>query len=56
MKLVGRGNHVDSMEQDIRNLRKALEILEQEEAENAFRKKMKQELFPNGCSRNCYYL
>ena len=56
VKLVGRGNHVDSMEQDIRNLRKALELLEQEESENAFRKKMKQELFPNGCSRNCYYL
>jgi len=56
VKLVGRGNHVDSMELDIRNLRKALEILEQTESEETFRKQMRQELFPNGCSRNCYYL
>ncbi len=56
VKLVGRGNHVDSMEQDIRNLRKALEILEQAESEETFRKQMRQELFLNGCSRNCYYL
>ena len=56
VKLVGRGNYVDSMEQDIRNLRKALEILEQAEPEELFRKKMKQELFSGGCSGNCYYL
>lgn len=56
VKLVGRGNHVDSMEQDIRNLRKALEILEEAESEESFRRQMKQELFSNGCSRNCYYL
>lgn len=56
VKLVGRGNHVDSMEQDIRNLRKALEILEEAESEETFRKQMKQELFPGGCSGNCYYL
>ena len=56
VKLVGRGNHVDSMEQDIRNLRKALEILGQAESEELFRKKIKQELFPEGCGGNCYYL
>lgn len=56
VKLVGRGNHVDSMEQDIRNLRKALEILEGAESEESFRRQMKQKLFSNGCSRNCYYL
>ena len=56
VKLVGRGNHVDSMEQDIRNLRKALEILKEAESESAFRKQMKQELFPKGCSKNCYCL
>ena len=56
VKLVGRGNHVESMEQDIRNLRKALEILSAAESEQSFRKQMKQELFLDGCSRNCYYL
>ena len=56
VKLVGRGNYVDSMEQDIRKLRKALEILGQAESEELFKKKMKQELFSGGCSGNCYYL
>ena len=36
--------------------REALEILEQAESEELFRKKMKQELFSGGCSGNCYYL
>ena len=56
VKLVGRGNYVNSMEQDIRNLRKALKILGQAESEELFKKKMRQELFSGGCSGNCYYL
>ena len=55
LKLVGRGNYVDFMERDIRNLRKALEILEQSDSEKTYQKKMKQELFAKGCSGNCYY-
>lgn len=56
LKLVGRGNYTDFMEWDIRNLRKALEILECSDSEDHYRKKMKQILFPTGCSRNCYYI
>ena len=56
MKLVGRGNHIDQMEQDIRSLKRAREILEASSSEEQFRKIMKQELFPDGCSHNCYYL
>lgn len=34
---------------------KALMILETAETKREFRDRMKQELFPDGCSQNCYY-
>lgn len=64
LKLVGRGNYTDFMEKDIRNLKRALSILETitgKDSESSFQKRiffqkqMKQELFPYGCSGNCYY-
>lgn len=55
LKLVGRGNYTDFMEKDIRQLRKALDILEKCESELQYQKKMKASLFPDGCSQNCYY-
>lgn len=55
LKLVGRGNYTDFMEKDIRQLRKALDILEKCESELQYKKKMKASLFPDGCSQNCYY-
>ena len=55
LKLVGRGNYVDFMEKDIRNLRRALDILVGSETPEQYQKQMKKELFPNGCSGNCYY-
>lgn len=56
LKLVGRGNYADFMERDIRNLRKALAILEQSESGAVYIRKMKNELFPDGCSGRCYYI
>lgn len=56
LKLVGRGNYTDFMEKDIRNLRKALQILESAETEKEFKRKLKLQIFSNGCSENCYYL
>lgn len=56
LKLVGRGNYTDFMEKDIRNLRKALQILESAETEEEFKRKLKLQIFSNGCSENCYYL
>ena len=56
LKLVGRGNYTDFMEKDIRNLKTALEILENTHTEAAFRTEMKKQIFPYGCSGNCYYL
>lgn len=55
LKLVGRGNYVDHMEKDIRNLRKALNILETAENEEEFQCTIKCTVFPNGCSGRCYY-
>ena len=55
LKLVGRGNYTDFMEKDIRQLRKVLDILENSDSEAQCQKKMKASLFPDGCSRNCYY-
>ena len=55
LKLVGRGNYTDFMEKDIRNLRKALNILEISDSNNSYQKKLKKELFPYGCGENCYY-
>lgn len=49
------GNYVDHMEKDIRNLRKALEILDAAENETAFQCMIKRILFPHGCSEKCYY-
>ena len=52
LKLVGRGNYTDFMEKDIRQLRKALDILENSDSEAQYQKKMKASLFPDGCSQN----
>ena len=49
LKLVGRGNYTDFMEKDIRQLRKALDILEKSDNELQYQKKMKVSLFPDGC-------
>lgn len=55
LKVVGRGNFVDLMEKDIKALKKALNILEQGENISEYEELIKQELFNNNCSRQCYY-
>ena len=55
LKLVGRGNYTDFMEKDIRNLRRALSILEVSDSNVIYRQNLKEELFLYGCSENCYY-
>lgn len=56
LKLVGRGNYTDFMEQDIRMLRQALAILETSTSEKDFQLNMREQLFPQDCSSHCYYL
>ena len=55
LKLVGRGNYTDFMEKDIRNLRKALDILEHSDSEKTYLSNLQKVFFPDGCSGNCYY-
>lgn len=55
LKVVGRGNHTESMLQDIRQVKRALEMLETVGTKEEFQKQMKSEVFPGGCSGNCYY-
>ena len=70
LKLVGRGNYTDYMERDIKNLRKALEILKDvldmektgnipagPKAERRYISQMKREIFglAGKCSGMCYY-
>lgn len=56
LKLVGRGLSPDCMIKDIKETRKALEILETSQNEEEYLHRMKRALFPEGCSRNCYYV
>ncbi|MBD9155862.1 MAG: peptidase U32, partial [Lachnospiraceae bacterium] len=56
LKIVGRGNHPDRMVEDIRAMKRALEILDASKGRETYQKRMKQELFLSGCSKNCYYL
>lgn len=55
LKLVGRGNYVDYMERDIKQLKHAIQLLELNEDEASYVNQMKQELFQHGCSDVCYY-
>lgn len=55
LKVVGRGNHTEAMLQDIRQLKQSLEILETAWTKREFQRNMKTEIFPDGCSGNCYY-
>ena len=55
LKVVGRGNSIDFMERDVKELRTALDILEKISNGN-YEEEMKNKLFKNKkCSRNCYY-
>ncbi|MEE0725939.1 MAG: U32 family peptidase, partial [Clostridium saudiense] len=54
LKVVGRGKYIDDMEKDIIGLKKAISMLENIDYEE-FEKDIKDKLFKNGCSGECYY-
>ena len=56
LKVVGRGNYIDIMEKDIQNLRRAIDIMERSHDEIEFKQVMKDRIFNNKCSNECYYL
>ena len=55
LKLVGRGNHSEDMKADIQNLHKSMTTLKTAGSEAEYCRQMKQQIFPNGCSSQCYY-
>lgn len=55
LKLVGRGNYSDAMLEDIRTLKLAQQIMESCDSRDSYQRILKETLFPNGCSGNCYY-
>ena len=55
LKVVGRGNYAECMTADIHALKLALKILEDSSTKEEYIIRMKQELFPEGCSHACYY-
>ena len=56
VKLVSRGNYTADTIEDIRRLKRAIIILEETSCESDYKNRMRHELFPKGCSHNCYYL
>lgn len=55
LKLVGRGNHADYMEQDILKLKKAIEYAQTIDDEQEYISKIKNDLLGGYCSGECYY-
>lgn len=55
LKVVGRGNYIDYMERDVKNLKKAIAILECIEDYKNYEEEIKDSLFKGGCTKECYY-
>ena len=55
LKVVGRGNFIDLMIEDVKNLKKAINMISSTENSIEFEGKVKQELFKGKCSGECYY-
>ena len=57
LKVVGRGKYIDYMERDVKNLKRALKLLDDMKTEDMdYDKKLKNTLFNGNCSGECYYL
>lgn len=55
LKVVGRGNSIKNMEKDVRNLKKAISMLDNIEDNISYEEKVKEKLFSDKCSGECYY-
>lgn len=54
-KLVSRGNFLEDTVRDIQAFRTALDLVENSANDVQFQTRLKQRLFPDGCSGACYY-
>ncbi len=57
LKVVGRGLSIEDIEKDVRNLKLALKILEENPniTDQEFKVAVQNKFFKNGCSGKCYY-
>lgn len=55
LKVVGRGNFINNMEKDVRNLKKAINMIEHIKNSEVFEEKVRDEFFNKKCSKKCYY-
>ena len=55
LKVVGRGNYIDYMEKDVRNLKKAIDMLNDENYNNDYEESIIKKMFFGRCSGECYY-
>ena len=55
LKVVGRGKYIDDIEKDIIGLKQAINIIENIEDDENYKKVIKNKLFKGKCSKECYY-
>lgn len=55
LKVVGRGNSLENMQRDIKGLKKAIAMIDDEKDEKAYEERIKNEIIEGSCSRECYY-
>lgn len=56
LKVVGRGNFIDVMGKDVKNLKKAINMLDIIDDNETYENKIKNQFFNGKCSGECYYL
>ncbi|MBE6050106.1 MAG: peptidase U32 [Clostridium sp.] len=56
LKVVGRGNFKDLMIKDVKNLKKAINMIDTAEDSSDYEENVKREIFNGRCSGECYYL
>lgn len=56
LKVVGRGNFIENIEQDVRSVKNALQFLDKTDDPCKYGWLIKENLFNEKCSENCYYI
>ncbi|MDO5517552.1 MAG: U32 family peptidase [Clostridium sp.] len=55
LKVVGRGNYIENMEEDVRSLKKAISLLDKTDDCKKYETVVKKKFFKGKCTENCYY-
>lgn len=55
LKVVGRGNSIENMKRDVKELKRALSIIDKVKDTMDFKAEVKRNIFQGNCSGKCYY-